>query len=293
MNCIKTACIVALYVVVAASAHAAPGLLLVAHGSPSPDWNKPILELGDKVREKAMAQGDFRAVRTGFLEFAKPDIPGAVAELESEGCDRIVVVPLLIAPSGHSHFDIPAALGIYGSREVRAMLATEGGATATPKIPIVVTPTLSEGDILATYALDQVKALSTAPKEEALVLVAHGDPDHHGLNERLMRRIVTYCCGHGGIDYADWAFVGMGQTYAAEALPAFQRAEQKKQRVLVVGLYVATSAKQLHERAMKAGNVHGAPSEDGARLVLSKQAVINTPGVVDWVVQNAKAAVSP
>ena len=50
--------------------HAQPGLLLIAHGSPSEAWNKPVLDLGKKVEALASTEGKFKAVRTAFLEFA-------------------------------------------------------------------------------------------------------------------------------------------------------------------------------------------------------------------------------
>jgi sirohydrochlorin ferrochelatase len=82
-----------LLVAISSSACADPGLLLVAHGSPSPEWNRPVLDLGTRVAEEVAKRGGFKAVRTALLEAAQPDVPTAVAELESAGCDRIIAVP--------------------------------------------------------------------------------------------------------------------------------------------------------------------------------------------------------
>lgn len=114
------------------SAMAETGLLLIAHGAPSSKWNKPVIEFGNRVAKEAIKDGKFKAVRTAMLEFTEPDVPTAVAELEAAGCDSIVAVPLFIAPSGHSHFDVPAALGIYSSPRIKAIIAEEGGRLARP-----------------------------------------------------------------------------------------------------------------------------------------------------------------
>jgi len=274
---------------------AEPGLLLVAHGSPSPEWNKPVLDLGTRVAEEVQKRGGFKAVRTALLESAKPDIPTAVAELESAGCDHIIAVPLFIAPTGHTHFDVPAALGIYSSPRTSAVLAEEGATAARPKIPITLTQTLSEDEMLLAYALREVRKLSKTPKEEALIVLAHGDPEHNLLAERLMRRITTYCCGEAGIGYGDWAFIGVGQEYLAHGVPAITTALKHRKRALVVGIYLSTSVARIHQRRVS-GSQHGRPDADpftGQDVVLSEGAIIQHPDFLGWVLDAAYAATSP
>lgn len=273
-------------------AQAEPGLLIVAHGAPSPRWNKPVLELGRKVADRATRTRRFKAVRTAMLEFTKPDVPGAIAELEAEGCDRIIVVPLFIAPSGHTHFDLPTVLGIYSSPAQKAIIAEEGGRVARPNVPITVTQLLSDGDVLCRFALDQVRKLSKNPAEEAVVLIAHGDPDHHRLVNDLMRRATTYCCGRAGIDYGDWAFVEMGQGYLKHGLGAIDRALERKRRVLVVGVYVSSSGTSIHHRAMarlKREMPDFAPLK-GKDVVFSREGFVAHPDAAAWILDAATVA---
>jgi sirohydrochlorin ferrochelatase len=283
----------------AAPAHAAPGLLLVAHGSPSPEWNRPVLEFGRRAGAEIVKRGRFLAARTALLESAQPDVPSAVAELEAAGCDRIVAVPLFIAPSGHTHFDVPAVLGLYSSPKTAATLAAEQAQAARPRVPIILTHTLSEGGLLEQYALAQVRALSKSPKDEALVILAHGDPDHQLLVDRLLRQVVTRCCGEAGIGYGDWAYIGVGQEYLSQGLPAIQAAAQKKPRVLVVGLYLASSAQRIHERSAArahavahGGEAHGAPVH-GLDVVFSGEPIVTHPDLAAWVEAAANAAIAP
>lgn len=276
-------------------AFAEPGLLLVAHGSHSAQWNEPLLAFGRRVAEEVAKAGRFKAVRTGLLEGAQPDVPTAVAELEAEGCARIVAVPLFIAPSGHTHFDVPAVLGIYSSPRTSAALAEEGARAARPRVPIVLTQTLAESDLLAEFALAQVRKLSQSPADEAVVVLAHGDPEHHPLCERLLRRVTTHCCGRAGISYGDWAYIGVGQEYLRQGVPAVQAALEHKKRALVVGLYVGTSPARIHQRAVQTRG-HAESDADpfaGKAVALSDQTLVSHPAFLQSVVEAAHAALAP
>lgn len=269
-----------------------PGVLFVSHGSPSAVWNQPLLDFGEKMQGKLLQSGNYKSVSSAFLEFATPDVPSTVAKMEEEGCDRIIAVPLFIAPSGHTHFDVPAVLGLYSSPSILRVIDEEGGTVAQPKVPITLTNTCFEGDLLESYALAQVKELSTNPKEEALVILLHGDPTHEGLIERKLRKVATHCCGQTGIDYADWASIAVGQRHAENGLPAIWRALECKPRVLVIGLYVSSTAERVHERAVKhlrrglGEELEKAISE--GKVVFSNQPLISHPGLVEWAIETVE-----
>jgi len=273
-----------------------PGLLVLSHGAPMPQWNGPVQELVNRVRELNKKEKTFHAVEDAFLEFAQPDAAAGVKKLEEVGCDRIIVVPLFIAPSSHSHFDVPAMLGLYTSPDIRQVLEEEGARVAEPNVPVTITQTLSEGDILDQFARDEVSALSKDPANEAIVLLMHGCPDHHRLVDMMARRVATFCCGQSSIDYADWAYCAMGQTYLEEALPALIRGSEKKKRVLVVGLYVSSSAQGVHERAMKhTSDLTQTAFEnllEGTKVIFSKSGVVEYETTANWVLQTATNALN-
>lgn len=271
-----------------------PGLLVVAHGSHSREWNRLVLQTGKEVESLNRVSGEFRAVRTAFLEVAKPDVASALEELEKLGCDRIVVVPLFIAPSAHTYFDIPAVLGVYFSPTMEASLAGEGARIARPSVPVVLTNTLAEGDMLCSSTLDRVRALSKRPRDEALILLVHGADHHSELVCSLMRRISSFCCGRTGIDYADWVCVGIGQDYGEKAIPAIQRALRRKNRVLVVGVYVGLSADQIHKRYVESLGrgreaKHGDPLA-GKDVVFSRKALLPDPRIAGEILRTARRA---
>ncbi len=267
-----------------------PGLLLIAHGSPSADWNQPVLELGAGVTRRIAETGQFSEVRTAMMEFSEPNIPTAVAELEAAGCSRIVAVPLFVMPTGHTHFDVPAVLGLYSSAETIEHAGEHGG-VARCSIPITLTETMSADDrLLPEYALREVQKMSKSPSGEAIVFLAHGAPSHALLCDRVMRRIAGYCCGKTGVEYADWAYVGVGQRFKSEGLSAVRRAAESKDRVLVVGLYLASHAQRIRDRAMGTDSHsegHDAPNASGREVLFSGEGIVASSLVADWVIDTA------
>ena len=257
-----------------------PGLIILSHGAPMSRWNGPVESFVDRVRELNAKEKAFHAVEGAFLEFTRPDASSGIETLEEAGCDRIIVVPLFIAPSSHSHFDVPAVLGLYTSPDIRKTLEEEGARIAEPHVPVTITQTLDEGDILDRFCRDEVRRLSKNPADEAIVILAHGCPDHYRLVDMMTRRVATFCCGQCGIDYADWIYCAMGQTYLEEALPALTRSGEKKKRIIVVGLYVSSSAKSIHENAMR-------QASDETRMEFEKlfektEVVFSEAGLVEY-----------
>lgn len=261
-------------------------------------WNEPVMAFGKRLDAQNAKAPRFHAIATSFLEFAQPDVAAGVEALEKAGCDRIIAVPLFIAPSSHSHFDVPAVLGLYSSPSIRATLAEEGARVASPRVPVTVTETLSEGDALAIYCRDEVRALSKDPKNEALVILAHGDPGHEKIVEEMMRRVASFTSGETGLRSVDWAYCAVGQTYLERAAPVIEKAAARGKRVLVVGLYLSSSAAVIHERAAK-GAARGSSGEgeagvalfEGRDIVFSARGVIHHPDLPQWIMDTAVAAI--
>lgn len=82
------------------------GLLLVGHGSRSPE---SVAEMGALARQVADALPDV-AVRLGYLEMSDPPAGPVADELVALGCRRIVVLPLMLLAAGHGKSDVPAVV---------------------------------------------------------------------------------------------------------------------------------------------------------------------------------------
>jgi hypothetical protein len=152
------------------------GALVMAHGG-SDEWNRTVEDAIEPLRAQIPTVVAFGMANPVTLQ-------AAVDTLESRGVKRIVVVRLFI--SGQSFFtrteylfglrtdlpgvsDPPAAL-----RRSAEITVTEEGLVDSPQ----------SGAILA----DRVRALSTGPDREAVLILAHGmEPDEE--NDRLLRQL--------------------------------------------------------------------------------------------------------
>jgi len=108
-----------------------PALVLIAHGSPDPDWRAPIERLGARLRELAPQ----RTVEVAYLDFAAPTLAEVAQRLVAAGLREAVVVPAFLSPGGrHIKQDIPALVLEVGAqhpaltlRLVRGALGADAG----------------------------------------------------------------------------------------------------------------------------------------------------------------------
>jgi hypothetical protein len=217
------------------------GLIITAHGSPAPQWNEPVLTLEGEVRALLNESGNnpFVAIRVAMMEFAEPTIEAVITDMELQGVQRVYVVPLFIAPSGHSVYDLPTILGLYSDQEMRDQLREEGIGLVSTDIRITLGPTLDYGSILEEVMLDRLRELSVRPQSEGIVLLAHGDHRFRPIWESVCRRIGVYICAHAGIPQFEFAFVEVGQSFITEGVPAILRVAKRCERTLVLGLYLS------------------------------------------------------
>ena len=270
-----------------------PGLLIIAHGSPAPRWNQLVLEQEQKVRAAFGADNTFAAIKVVFMEFAEPNVADGLMALQEANCHRIVAVPLLVAPSSHSHWDIPALLGLYSDPDIEEMLREEGARLVRPNVPVTLTTTLAEGNVIERVMLKRVRQLSIDPDKEALVLLAHGSEAIPPAWDRFLKRTVTYICGRTGISYGDWATVAVGQEYS-RGIVAMQEAAEHRERVIVVGAYLSLGTKRMHarwlaRRAKQGAGMHGAVNPlDGLDIRFSEQGLLPDAMVTQWIVETAR-----
>lgn len=241
------------------------GLLVVFHGSPAPSWKALTDKIVDNVRKVNEKENKFFAVAGANMEFTfHGDIVDGVAELEKAGCDQLVVVPAFIFPTSHVQYDVVAALGIYGTPSTREGMREEGMRTVRTKLPIAMGGTLSEGALLKEYVLDQVKATSKDPKNERVLIVAHGDEGYAGMVDCLIKPAVD-AVAELGFDKTETGFIEMGQSFTKRALPKLQQNTKDGKKTLVVAVYVASSADRFITRLGK--------TKDGVNLLEG----------IDWV----------
>ena len=217
------------------------GLVIITHGSPRPQWNSPVLNLEQEVKDIMSQKGNnqFSAIRVALMEFNEPSINTVIKDFEKIGIDKVYAIPLLIAPSGHSLFDIPTILGLYSDKDILNEIQGEGTAIVDTKIKITVGPTLNNSDVLKTAMLNRFNELSTTPNSEGVVLLAHGDRNFEPIWSSMCEEIGNYICAKTGIEYFDYSFVEIGQSFATEGVSAILKSADKKEKTIVIGLYLS------------------------------------------------------
>ena len=212
-------------------------LVVVAHGSPSEEWNRCVLDLEARLDTLNLPGIEYR--RVALMEFAQPNIASVIRDCEREGIDTVFVLPLFISPSGHSEDDIPNILGLKYSPSVHAELVAEGTEFVRTQMHIVVGPTLMDSGVIEKAMLERVRALSADPQKEAVLFLAHGDAGRIGFWKHILRNCET-AAREAGFDYVDNALVGMGQNFAKDVQPLLDGAAAQKERILVQGIYLVS-----------------------------------------------------
>jgi sirohydrochlorin cobaltochelatase len=81
-----------------------PAIVLLAHGSPDPDWRGPL----EAVRDRARALAPDRTIELAFMDFIAPSLHDVVGTLATTHA-KIDVVAAFLSPGGnHLKRDIPA-----------------------------------------------------------------------------------------------------------------------------------------------------------------------------------------
>lgn len=81
----------------------AHGIILLAHGSRDPLWQKPVEAVAHRIRQLAPAT----QVCCAYLEATAPDLPDATALLAKLGVSSITVLPLFLGMGRHARDDLP------------------------------------------------------------------------------------------------------------------------------------------------------------------------------------------
>jgi sirohydrochlorin ferrochelatase len=190
-------------------AKAAEGLLLVGHGSRSGESAAEMLALAGLV---GAALPDI-AVDVGFLEMTNPPAGPVLDRLVGAGCERVVVLPLVLLGAGHAKSDVPA-LVLEGRRRHPGLHVHFGS-------PLGIAHDLVGlmGDSLA----------GAGGSGLPLLLIARGtsDPDANGDAHKVARLLGEWV----GAPFVHTAFTGVTNPRVADGLDVFARLGHRRMAV--------------------------------------------------------------
>lgn len=88
-------------------------LVLIAHGSPDPDWRRPL----ERLHARLVRQLGEDRVALAYLSHPPPSLDDALERLAGLGHRRVVIVAALLSPGGkHVKQDIPDAVAAARAR---------------------------------------------------------------------------------------------------------------------------------------------------------------------------------
>jgi sirohydrochlorin cobaltochelatase len=83
------------------------GILVVGHGTRNAAGVQELIDLVKSMRER-LPEGV--PIEASFLELANPTIDHAVEKLQALGCEKLLVIPILLFTAAHAREDIPDAV---------------------------------------------------------------------------------------------------------------------------------------------------------------------------------------
>lgn len=215
-----------------------------------PSWRTPVLALEPQLQQ-AFQQSALRVdyVRVALMEFSEPTVASVIRDCEQHGIDTVFAIPLFIAPSSHSEEDIPNLLGLQYNPKVVAALREEGTTLVSTSMRIVLGTPLSYSDVLQRLMLRQIRALSTDPANEAVLLLSHGDLGRADMWRDMMRSICNYVKDSTAITNVNYNFIAMGYYLADDITALIKKASAEKHRVLVQGVFLVSDMKSMAQMA--------------------------------------------
>ena len=263
------------------------GLLILAHGSHSKYWNEEVGKLETQVASQ-LDKNAFSHVRVAFMEMAKPTIADVIRDLEKDGVQIVFALPLFIASSGHSLFDIPAILGLYSEPGLLHDLDKEGIEIVEARMKIVLGPTLNFSDLMQSIMADRVRALSENPGSEGLVVLAHGSPEFEPIWYSICQKVAAAVCAETAIPQFEIAMVEVGQSFHTEGIPAILNMAGECDRTIVAGLYLSLSSQTIATRYLKKNGMSDDWFAD-KNIVFTDKALLPDSRMANWIIESAMA----
>lgn len=261
--------------------HPRIGVLLVSHGSRSVRWREMLVDVEEAVRREIMDLPDVTGLKTAFMEFSEPSIATQLKVFDDEGVTDIIIVPLLLRVSSHSFDDIPTIIGQKEDALSVASLRSEGIARYKPRAQVTMTPLLDYPALLRDNVTRRVRALSSDPENEGIVLVAYGSQAYNTEWESLLTELSENISSQTAVTACTHAWCGHLVHYSRQpTIDAISEILTTRDRVLVIPLLVA-------EDDFFQGEIIGGAVQDsgfGDRVVYRGDSVLPDENLNNWIV---------
>lgn len=271
------------------SARAVTGVLLLAHGG-QPQWNQRVVDVARRVNEQHPAE-------VAFGMATRANIQSAVDKLIARGVTEIVAVPLFV--SSHSSVitsteyllglrkEAPKDLAIFAKMNHASHGASTGDVAADPASPITtsapvrMTPAFNRHAIIGAIAADRARSISTSPRAESVILVAHGPVPEEDNRRWLEDMAVLAAHVAKAAPFASVEYM----TVRDDAGPAIREAATNELREKVTAHRDAGRRVLIVPHLMSFGGIEKGLLErlEGLDYTMTAQALMPDDRVVEWV----------
>jgi len=257
------------------------GVLLVSHGSHSPEWRKMLREFHESVEPQILAIPGIGVVKSAFMEYNEPSIATSLKEFDQEGYKDVILVPLLLTVSSHSFDDIPTIIGAKADAKSIMTLKAQRIERYTPQARVTITPLLDFSSLLQENLPRRIAALSQDRSREGVVLVAYGDEPYQEEWEKFFERLDQVVRKETGAAEVSHCWCGHIVRYSkAPTTNAIRQILSQHDRAIVVPVLVAC------DDFFQNQIIGGAVEEVGAgdRVAYIPDAILPDPKLSEWVV---------
>ena len=273
------------------------GVLLLAHGGAA-QWN-------ERVNAVASTVDVAQPTEVAFGMASRAAIQAAIDRLTARGVTEIVAVPLFV--SSHSSVITSTEYLLGLRKEAPADLArfakmnhsTDGAAgdhaahaaavdPASPiaaAVPVRMTPAFNRHPVIGRIAADRARSISTAPANEAVILVAHGpvpdDDNRRWLDDMaVLAGYVRAVAPFAVVDYL---------TVRDDAGPAIRDAATRDLRARVEAHKAAGRRVLIVPHLMSFGGIEQGLRKrlEGLDYTMTSQALMPDERIVQWVLESA------
>ncbi len=261
-------------------------VLLVSHGSHSELWRNMLTDLETKVQDELLANPDIDDVRSAFMEYTEPSIATRMKELDAEGFDDVVVVPVFLTVSSHYSHDIPVILGVSSDPRAKDyMIGKEKIEVYKAKANVSIVPPLDYTTLLKKNIARRVKALSENAENEGVLLVAYGDAMYNQQWEEMVEEIGKYLKIKTGHESVAYAWCGHLVEYSTEPTEnGINQLFELEDKVIVVPVLVANDPYFQNDIIQKAvDNV-----ERSLDVFYKQDAILPDENLNQWVIDITK-----
>ena len=260
--------------------HDQVGVIVLAHGG-SPDWNRVVTETVAHAQLPVPTEIVFGM---GMHAQEVRHLQEAIDRLQQGGVDRIVAIPLLISSSSEvmRQYQYLLKLRTHGPWEQEAKPVTAAR-------PIAMTPALDDDPAVAQVLSERVREVSRDPRNETVVIVAHGPTGAEDNHQWLaaMNRLAAEVKQLGSFRKV------LPVTMRDDAPQAVQQAATRKMRALVRHASQRGQVVVVPLLLANGGVEQKIPKRlEGLTYIYQSKALLPHPALAQWLTNHVRTAVA-